>query len=144
LGILGTSWWRWIMETRKLIFSASKKDFTIQTYVDSGPGGQNRNKNETGVRIIHNESGLYVECCETKSQRVNKKRAFRRLVDKLLAHYVPKRQKERNASGTEVVRVYHAVDNRVKDSASGFESTYKEVLDDPSEMIEARKNSKLK
>jgi protein subunit release factor B len=58
----------------------NKDDFTVTTYCGSGPGGQHRNRKRTGVRIVHNDSGAKVECCEGKSQAKNKKTAFRRLV----------------------------------------------------------------
>lgn len=129
--------------SRELIFSARKKDFRIETYKDSGPGGQHRNKVETGVRIVHIESGLFVECCDRRSQHQNKRIAFRRLCQKLLEHYVPKRIKARNAAGDEIVRTYHAVDNVVRDKASGLEQPYQQVLDDPTDMIQGRQTAKL-
>jgi protein subunit release factor B len=128
---------------RELVFHAERKDFRIETYRDSGPGGQHRNKTDTGVRITHIESGLSVECCETRSQHQNKRLAFRRLCDLLLEHYVPKRVKARNAAGTEIVRTYHAVDNVVRDKASGLEGRYRDVLDDPAPMIDARRKAAL-
>jgi peptide chain release factor 2 len=131
------------MENKELLFHAERKDFRIDTYRDSGPGGQHRNKTDSGVRITHIESGLFVECCETRSQTQNKKLAFRRLADKLIAHYLPKRVKERNASGNEVVRVYHVVDNRVKDMRSGLQQTFNEMMHDPSEMIQSRLDATL-
>lgn len=71
------------METkpeRELIYSITKKDLVVQTYKGSGPGGQNRNKNDTAVRIRHPDSGAVGECQEFKSQRQNKKAALERLV----------------------------------------------------------------
>lgn len=127
------------MSERDTVFHADRNDFRVQTYRGSGPGGQHRNKTDTGVRITHIPSGLSVECCETRSQMQNKTLAFRRLCHKLLAHYVPERQKARAASGTEVVRTYHGVDNRVKDHASGLLGTFGAVLDDPDAMVAARR-----
>lgn len=59
----------------------TKKDLKIQTFRAGGPGGQNQNKRNTGVRIIHPESGAVGECREQRSQNQNKKIAFRRLVE---------------------------------------------------------------
>lgn len=125
-------------EGRELLFHAERKDFRIETYRGSGPGGQHRNKTDSCVRLTHIESGLTAECCETRSQHQNRGIAFRRLAQKLIEHYVPARRKERAASGTVVIRTYHAVDNRVKDHASGLVQPYQTVLDNPTEMIAAR------
>lgn len=43
---------------------------------------------------------------------------------------------------TETVRTYNAADNRVKDHASGLQQPYGNVLDDPTDMIYARRDAK--
>lgn len=65
---------------KELLFSVTKKDFTVQTFRGRGPGGQKRNKTDSCVRIIHKESGAKGECCEQKQQAQNKKIAFGRLI----------------------------------------------------------------
>ena len=65
----------------KLLFSVTKKDFEIQTFRSSGHGGQNVNKVESGVRIVHIRSGAIGESREERSQHQNKKIAFRRLIN---------------------------------------------------------------
>lgn len=65
----------------KLLFSLTKKDFEIQTFRCGGKGGQNVNKVETGVRIIHTASGARAQCCEQRHQHQNKMTAFRKLVE---------------------------------------------------------------
>lgn len=126
------------MAERELVRSFRREEFEVSAFRGSGPGGQHRNKTDSCIRIKHIESGLTVEACESRSQHVNKGVAFRRLAAKVVEHYFPKRQKERAASGNEVIRTYHAVDNRVKDGASGLTQPYQAVLDNPSAMIEAR------
>lgn len=69
------------MDDKELLFSLTKKDFIIQPFKASGPGGQHRNKNATAIRIIHPDSGAKAECKEYKSQHQNKKEAFKRLVE---------------------------------------------------------------
>lgn len=66
---------------KELLFSVTKKDLKVQTFRCSGPGGQNVNKVETGVRIIHLESGAIGESREERSQHQNKKIAFRRMAE---------------------------------------------------------------
>lgn len=69
------------MSDKQLLFSITKKDFDVQTFRAGGKGGQNQNKRETGVRIIHRESGAVGESRDERSQAQNKKIAFERLVD---------------------------------------------------------------
>ena len=53
----------------------------MQTFKSGGPGGQHQNKTDSGVRIIHKESGAVGESRDTRSQAQNKKIALKRLVD---------------------------------------------------------------
>ena len=83
----------------------------VDTYRASGPGGQNRNKVETAVRLRHGPSGLTVIAEESRSQAENRTRALRRL-RKVLAlrvrHPVP-------ATGLpEAVRVCVGRDGRLR------------------------------
>lgn len=66
---------------KKKVFSITKSDFEIQTFRSGGKGGQNQNKRDTGVRIIHKDSGISSECREERSQHQNKIKAFRKLIE---------------------------------------------------------------
>lgn len=69
------------MTKSEILFSITKKDFEVQTFRSGGSGGQNQNKRDTGVRIIHRESGAVGESREERSQYANKKTAFHRLTE---------------------------------------------------------------
>ncbi len=59
-----------------------------------GPGGQHRNKSETGVRLLHRPSGTVVTATERRSQAQNRAVALQRLIDKLAAlNHRPKTRK---------------------------------------------------
>lgn len=64
---------------KEKIFSLTKKDFEVQTFRSGGKGGQNQNKRDTGVRIIHRPSGAVGESREERTQGPNKKLAFAKL-----------------------------------------------------------------
>lgn len=67
-------------KSKQLLFSITKDDFIVQTFRSGGKGGQNQNKVESGVRIIHPASGAIGESREERSQLQNKKIAFNRLI----------------------------------------------------------------
>ena len=57
----------------------TKKDLKITAIRGSGPGGQHRNKNATGIRIVHGESGAIGIATDSKSHETNLRNAFLRL-----------------------------------------------------------------
>lgn len=67
------------MTERKLVLSVSLKDCDVETKRGSGAGGQNRNKRDTAVKIIHRASGAIGESQEERSQLQNKRTAFKRM-----------------------------------------------------------------
>lgn len=48
-------------------------------FIASGPGGQHRNKTETGVRLTHTPTGLTITATERRSQLQNRGAALDRL-----------------------------------------------------------------
>jgi len=66
---------------KELLFTLTKKDFVVQTFKAGGKGGQHQNKTDSGVRIMHKDSGAVGESRSEKSQNQNKKIAFRRMVE---------------------------------------------------------------
>jgi hypothetical protein len=54
-------------------------------YKASGPGGQRRNKVETASRVTHRPSGLSAHANDSRSREENRKRALRRLRERIAA-----------------------------------------------------------
>ena len=74
-----------------------ERDSDLEFFIASGPGGQHRNKVETGVRLTHRPSGISVTATERRSQYANREMAFERLAARLeeMQHTTPPRMPTR-------------------------------------------------
>ena len=84
---------------------AADNEYRIEKFHCGGKGGQNVNKVETGVRIIHIPTGLVSQSTEERSQFQNKRKAMEKLRDKLADLQKEQEVKQVNAAWREHTRI---------------------------------------
>ncbi|MBO0722839.1 MAG: peptide chain release factor-like protein, partial [Blastocatellia bacterium] len=60
-----------------------ERDCDVEFFIAGGPGGQHRNKVETGVRLKHRPTGIVVSATERRSQTANREAAYQRMAERL-------------------------------------------------------------
>lgn len=84
---------------------ATDREYRIEKFHCGGKGGQNVNKVETGVRIIHIPTGLIAQSTEERSQFQNRQRAMEKLQEKIAGLQQEQRDKQANAAWREHNRI---------------------------------------
>lgn len=72
----------WFVDVRiipETEFVIREQEVRIERFYSSGKGGQNVNKVETGVRLVHMPTGIAVISTEERSEYANKRNAMRKL-----------------------------------------------------------------
>lgn len=100
------------------------KDVEMDTYAASSSGGQNANKNQTGVRLRHLPTGLIVTIGDSKSQLQNKDKAWSVLKARLYQIELDKKTAETKTlrgdqiwswDRSEKIRTYNYPQDRITD-----------------------------
>ncbi|MFD2206190.1 peptide chain release factor 2 [Kiloniella antarctica] len=131
------------------------KDLRVDTFRASGAGGQHVNTTDSAIRIVHEPTGIVVQCQNDRSQHKNRATAMNMLKSRLFEHEMQKREEVSQAeadSKTEIgwgrqIRSYVLQPYQmVKDLRTGVEtSNSSAVLNGDIDMfLEASLASKLK
>ena len=104
-------------------------DVKMEVFRASGAGGQHVNKTSSAVRLIHNPTGMVVECQSERSQFQNRDYAMKLLQSKLYEKEKAERDQEidsarrsqiGNADRSEKIRTYNYPQGRITDHRIGF------------------------
>lgn len=70
-----------MVEPQSFVYTVRESDVTFTEFRASGAGGQHRNKVSTAIRAVHKPTGITVVASDSKSQKMNKQNAMRKIAD---------------------------------------------------------------
>lgn len=73
----------WLTGNKPKVATLDRSQVRVDTMRGTGPGGQHRNKTDSGVRLLHYPTGIIVTATEDRSQHTNRERAWERLEARL-------------------------------------------------------------